>query len=161
MDRRTWGLAVAILGTTALAVGAMFALAERYQLALNVTPSLPGHVYLIDRKDKTPVKDGLIAFRVQNAAPLPDNITVVKIVKGLPGDEITVIDRSVYVNGRFLAWAKPQAMSGEPLVAIPSQTIGKDSFYVYAPHPDSFDSRYAKLGLIDSRQIVGTARELF
>ena len=150
-----------VFGIVALLLMGLYVFAHHWRVSINVTPSLPGHVYLIDLMDKTPVKDRLIAFRAENMAPIPDDVTVIKLVKGVADDVITVIDREVHVNGEFVAKAKSRAMSGEALEVIASQTIAKGSFFVWAPHPDSFDSRYQTPGLISTHQIIGTARELF
>ena len=161
MKRQPLMMGLVILGIASLLVSALIVVSSYWRVAINVTPSLPDHVYLIDLKDATPERDGLIAFKAQGMPPIPDQVTVVKIVRGLPGDVITVIERAVYVNGRFAGYAKPKSHTGESLMPITSQTIPEGKVFVHAPHPDSFDSRYAIPGLIDQAQVIGRARALF
>ena len=160
MKRQPLMMGLVILGITSLIVSALIVVSS-WRVAINVTPSLPGHVYLIDLKDKTPVTEGLIAFKARAMQPIPDGVTVIKVVRGVSGDLVTVINRRVEVNGRWVAHAKPTSRTGEPLVPIATQTIPNGRVFVYAPHPDSFDSRYAVPGLIEESQIIGRAYELF
>ena len=128
-----------------LGVGIVLAtFTHRYQIAINVTESLPGSVFLIDKKDRNVSRGRYVAFRWQNAAPIPDGVTVIKRVAGVEGDRVTVSNRTVYING-------------EPLTAITDTEIGPQNFYAAAEHPDSFDSRYAKPGLIPIAAVRGRA----
>ena len=161
MKRQPFLMGLVIWGLTSLIVSALIVVSSSWRVAINVTPSLPGHVYLIDLKDKTPVTEGLIAFRARAMQPIPNGVTVIKVVRGIAGDLVTVTDRQVEVNGRWVAYAKPTSRTGEPLVPSATQTIPNGRIFVYAPHPDSFDSRYAVPGLIDESQIIGRAYELF
>ncbi len=40
---------------------------------------------------------------------------------------------------------------------VSAGTIPPHKFFAYTPHKDSFDSRYNDLGLIDAKDIIGTA----
>ena len=130
---------------------------NRYQLALNMTESLPGTVFLIDKKDKTVSRGRYVAFTWKNAAPIPDGITVIKRVAGVEEDKVSVVNRTVLINGQKVGVAKTHSRTGDPLVAIPDATIPFGYFYASADHPDSFDSRYAKPGLIATSAIRGRA----
>lgn len=129
----------------------------RYQLALNMTESLPGTVFLIDKKDREVSRGRYVAFTWQGAAPIPDGITVIKRVAGVEGDQVTVIDRNVFINGQSVGKAKTHSRTGDPLVAISDAIIPFGYFYASADHPDSFDSRYAKPGLIPTNAVRGRA----
>jgi conjugal transfer pilin signal peptidase TrbI len=57
--------------------------------------------------------------------------------------------------------AKPRSQTGEPLVLGPTGVIPANHFYVYAPHKDSLDSRFALTGWIPLERVSGRAIPLF
>lgn len=130
---------------------------SRYQLAVNMTESLPGSVFLIDKSHKRAVKGELVAFTWKNAPPIPEGITVIKRVAGVTGDSVKVENRHVLINGLFVGRAKETSRTGEPLVAIDEGLIPQDYFFATGDHPDSFDSRYKRPGLISTDAIKGRA----
>lgn len=130
---------------------------SRYQLAVNMTKSLPGSVFLIDKSHKCAVKGELVAFTWKNAPPIPDGITVIKRVAGVSGDSVKVENRHVLVNGILVGRAKETSRTGEPLVAIDEGVIPLNYFFAAGDHPDSFDSRYERPGLISTDTIKGRA----
>ena len=141
-----------------LGVGIVLAtFTHRYQIAINVTESLPGSVFLIDKKDRNVSRGRYVAFRWQNAAPIPDGVTVIKGVAGVEGDRVTVSNRTVYINGLSVGKAKTPSRTRAPLTAITDTEIGPQNFYAAAEHPDSFDSRYANPGLIPIAAVRGRA----
>lgn len=130
---------------------------SRYQLAVNMTESLSGSVFLIDKSHKRAVKGELVAFTWKNATPIPDGITVIKRVAGVSGDTVSVQNRNVLINGISIGRAKETARTGEPLKVIGDCVIPKDHFFAAGDHPDSFDSRYLRPGLISTDAIKGRA----
>ena len=127
-----------------LGVGlALMLFTSRYQFAINVTDSLPGTVLLIDKKDK--------------AVSRGRYVTVIKRVAGIEEDQVTVINRTVFINGQKVGVAKTHSRSGQPLMATSDTIIPYGYFYASADHPDSFDSRYAKPGLISTSAVRGRA----
>ena len=73
------------------------------------------------------------------------------------GDVIEVRGRRIYVAGVFVGEAKPFAQSGRPLEAIESQVIPAGYVFMSGEHIDSYDSRYAEIGLIPRERIIGRA----
>lgn len=130
---------------------------SRYQLALNMTESLSGSVFLIDKSHKCALKGELVAFTWKNASPIPDGITAIKRVVGVAGDTVSVQNREVFINGSFVGRAKETSRTGEPLKVIGDCVIPKDHFFAAGDHPDSFDSRYEAPGLISTQVIKGRA----
>lgn len=130
---------------------------SRYQLALNMTESLQGTVFLIDKSHKRAVKGELVAFTWKNAPPIPDGITVIKRVAGVSGDAVRVVNRHVLMNGILIGRAKETSRTGEPLEVIAGCVIPENYFFAAGDHPDSFDSRYEAPGLISTRAIKGRA----
>ena len=134
----------------------------RFTLAINCTESLPEHVFLIDKADKTDfAEQDFIAFTSLNMPPIPDGLTIVKKVAGRGGDQIRVIDREVFIHETRLARAKPVSDAGTPLSVTREMVVPEHYYYVHAPHPDSYDSRYANVGLIGPARIVGRAYVIF
>lgn len=83
----------------------------------------------------------------------------VKYLVGVPGDRIEVVDRHVWVitaKGRFDAGiCKSHSRHGAPLEPIQSQVIPPGFVYMWAPHLDALDSRYAMMGLVPVKAIAG------
>ncbi len=144
-----------------LGLASLFISAHFWSLAINWGESLPGHLYLIHKTDRTLERGGVVAFRWHGTGPYPQGITFTKIVAGIPGDTVRFQGREVFVNDVHLASAKPFSRTGEPLQLGPTGVIPAHRFYVHAPHPDSLDSRYAITGWIDSAQVLGRAQRLF
>lgn len=87
-----------------------------------------------------------------------------------------ITDKEVYVNGKSIGIVKPFSKKLLPalefarnkkeekfsikefsLNAIDAGKIPTHKFFAYTPHKDSFDSRYQEIGLIDEKDIIGTA----
>ena len=83
------------------------------------------------------------------------------MVKGLPGDTVTVQDRRVLINGESVGQAKTQTFDHRALDPIQPTVIPPGSYYVQGSSPDSFDSRYRSSGLIRAEQVIGLVRPLF
>lgn len=84
-----------------------------------------------------------------------------KQVRGLPGDVVTVEERTVAVNGEVVGLAKPQAFDRRPLEPIVPTVIPPGHYYVQGTGPDSFDSRYRSSGLVRADQVIATVTPLF
>lgn len=134
---------------------------SRYQLAINFTESLPGTVFLIDKKDRRVEKGELVAFTWKGAAPIPDGVTVIKRVAGVPGERVHVENRFVFINQQPIGIAKTLSRTGEPLMPISDGVIPRLHFFAAGDHTDSFDSRYEKPGLIPFSSVRGRAYSLW
>lgn len=149
-----WGLLTLLVASVALAFHA------RYTMGVNVTASLPYHVFVI-AKGEHPARGQYVAFRWPGGGPYPAGVTFVKQIVGAAGDVITQVDRQFFVNGMSVGVAKPLSRSGRPLAPGPTGTLAAGQYYVRAPHPDSLDSRYALLGWISESEMIGRAYVLF
>ena len=144
---------------TLLAMAAFF-FQHCLRLGVNATESLPHSLYLIHKGES--IKRGdYVAFRWDGGGPYPAGVTFIKIVAGVPGDTISRINRTYYVNGSFVGTAKPYAKDGQPLALMETGVLKRDEYYVQAPHPDSLDSRYRLSGWIPKDRIIGRAYALF
>lgn len=151
--------------TLLLAIAFLLTITHRYQLALNMTESLPQTLFLIDKEDHALARNDYFAFRWTQGGPIPNGIIVVKQIKGVTGDVIgqRIIDKNAYItiNDEPVAKLKARARNGDVLVPIRPTQLTRGEFFAYAPHPDSLDSRYALTGVIKASQIVGRAYPLF
>lgn len=131
---------------------------KHYLIGLNTSDSLPGMFFLVYR-DQVPDTDDIIAFRAPETRFYRERLFL-KLVKGRAGDVLSWQGRTVLINGQSMGIAKGHSKSGEPLAPTPGMTIGNDQFFTWTPHPDSFDSRYSDIGLIDATRVVGRAVRL-
>lgn len=132
-----------------------------FKLGINVTESLPFKAFVVTKFDHKVSKDDYVSFAWEGSGPYPKGIEFVKIVKGVPGDVVSYRDRLVFINGEFVAIAKSQSKTGKPLELGPSGVIPQGTYFVYAPHPDSLDSRYAVTGWIGQSAVRGRAYPIF
>lgn len=150
------------LGGAALALGATTDFASNHALMINASPSLPYWAIWLDRS-AVPARGDLILFdpppsalltRHFGAAPQPFG----KQVMGVAGDVVTEKGRTFFVGGKAVAVAKVVSRFGEPLALGPTGTIPKGCYFVATDHKDGFDSRYAAIGWICARSVLGVGR---
>lgn len=115
----------------------------------NRSNSLPGRMFIGTSWTFTPQRGDVISFD-HPTFPAP----IAKIVVGVAGDKVTIINGRVLVNGVDHGVILDKSpTSGTPLTPIQSCTIPDDYVYVWSPHPESFDSRYQDIGLIHVSRI--------
>ena len=136
-----------------------------FALTLNVSDSLPGTVFLV-QKGTTPDKGQLAAFRYAGGGPYERGALFLKQMLGVPGSLVIGMDigsgyRDYFVDGQCAGRAKPRAKTGMPLDPGPSGVIPAGRYYMAAPNPDSLDSRYDLVGWVAEEQIVGRAFRIF
>ena len=148
--------------------------ARSHIFLINRSASLPHWAFFIERGAlpsrgdiaffKLPKTD--LAVRHFGERPAPFG----KIVYGMPGDVIERHGENVSIrmegdNGASLVKVVGQTKSltktGEVLVRGPVGVIPQDCYYMGSPHKDGFDSRYAAVGLVCARQVIGVARRVF
>jgi conjugal transfer pilin signal peptidase TrbI len=151
---RRWGVAYA-----AAVVGAIW-FHSHYALGLNATHSLPGTLYLIER-GTIPQRGEYVALRWAGGGPYPMGVTFIKVLAGQPGDAVTRDGATFVVAGTAIGQAKQLSRRGEPLQPGPTGILPEGRYFVFAPHPDSLDSRYALTGWIAREQIIGRAHAIF
>ena len=72
--------------------GLIFLFGQNYKIAINVTDSLPGHVYLVSKGELPKKNNDPVAFvwvDHEKKTPFPSGVTFVKLAAGLPGDVVT------------------------------------------------------------------------
>ena len=85
-------------------------------------------------------------------------VPYLKTVRGVPGMTVTVdADGTVRIDGEPVGRAKTHALDGRPLAPIAPGVVPPGHYYLFADHADSHDSRYAEIGLVPRRRILGRA----
>jgi len=156
--KRLWAaLGLTVVGSIALS--ALSAWRDNHVLLINVTESLPNWAFLIRRTHAASRGDfvffdpphGDLVRRHFGTKPQMFG----KIVYGMPGDIVAHRGSIVLINGKPVARMKPRTRFGEPLTPGAEGAVPANCYFAGSPHPDGFDSRYAEIGFVCSRQIIG------
>lgn len=137
-----------------------FWIGNHFSLVFNQTDSLPQKVWLLALNQKPKTGD-YVAFKPPPKSGIPKEIILHKQVLGVSGDIVSQEGRDFFINGKYIATAKTHSLKGEPLALGPVGTLKEGQYYVSTPHPDSFDSRYKKMGWINSDSILGVLYPLW
>ena len=164
--RQRWFVYLPVLAVWGLAYARLFVdPTPRVPLLFNWTPSLPYRMALLQYGPHTLQRGDFIVFAFAGEAqahyPGLRGQPFFKIVRGVPGDVVTVTDRQVAVNGQPVGIAKTEAYDHRPLAPIAPIVIPPGHYYVQGTHPDSFDSRYQESGLVRAEQVIGVVVPLF
>jgi conjugal transfer pilin signal peptidase TrbI len=164
--RRRWYVYLPVFAIWGLAYARLFVdPTPRVPLLFNWTPSLPYRMALLQSGPHTLQRGDFIVFAFAGEAqihyPGLRGQPFFKIVRGVPGDVVTVTGRQVAVNGEAVGMAKTQAYDHRPLAPIAPTVIPPGHYYVQGTHPDSFDSRYRESGLVRAEQVIGVVVPLF
>ena len=170
--RQRWLLGAGLVAALVLWRG-LDDLAHNHLFLINRSPSLPNWAYVVER--------GKLPARGQVAFFLPPRNALVeahfgktpsafgKIALGLAGDviahrgdDVVLLPTVTAASGRHVASSvvghlKPRTMQGEVLKPGPVGRIPDGCYYMGSAHKDGFDSRYAAIGFVCRRQIVGVA----
>jgi conjugal transfer pilin signal peptidase TrbI len=144
-----------------LAIAGVYAMVVPYAaIEWNGTESLPGKVFLIVKWQR-PGLGEMGIFQPPANPYYPKGFAFTKIVMGEPGDVISHHGRDVLLNGKVIGTCL-QWDSGHRrrLNMTPDGIIPPGYHFVWTPHPHSYDSRYADIGLISDKQIFGKAYRL-
>lgn len=156
---RTWCITGLTIMSTLIYMG-LRDWSENHAFLINASDSLPNWAFLIE-KNKTPKRGQYVFFHVPEtrlitahfgAHPKPFG----KLVYGMPGDLVTRAADYVAVGGVKVAHLKPFTKRGEPLAPGPLGKVPQGCYFVATPHPDGFDSRYADIGFVCTKAVIGT-----
>ncbi len=129
--------------------------------------SLPYPLWVHTKFSPTTIERG--DYVVVNLPPevsriFPPGAAFIKEVVGVPGDVVQAQDRVFTVipatpgqEAVQIGKAKVVSRKGLSLMAGPVGVIPPGRYFVRGTHPDSLDSRYAMLGWVSDRDIVGSA----
>lgn len=143
-------------------VAALLTWTHFFKVCWNVSTSIDYYqLFVVAKQDHDIHREDYIGFTWHGAGPYKKGLTFGKIVKGMPGDVVTVKGRDFYINGKFVATAKEKAKTGQTLKPGLTGVIPPGHYFVYAPSPDSLDSRYAITGWIKAENVIGKAIPIF
>jgi conjugal transfer pilin signal peptidase TrbI len=126
-------------------------LTDRVQLLINTSSSLPNRYFLHLPKIK-PVKGDITTYEHQSGQRL------IKKIMGVEGDVISYdVHGFVWVGTTKIGKPHPSNRRGDILHAISPGMIPKDHVFLYTPHDESLDSRYADVGLVYIKHLHGKA----
>lgn len=117
-------------------------------LRINTSESLPFY-FFTSSKIKHVQRNMYVTIR----HPLAKS-KLAKQVVGIPGDLIRIEDGVIYISDKVYGKILTHSRSGSPMTPINEGLIPEGYFFVYATHPQSFDSRYAEFGLVSLDQLV-------
>lgn len=138
----------------------ILAIAHQYiAFGFNASESLEHHVFFL-QKNKLVGQDDFVVFKKETENILPDNTRFIKQVAGVAGDVITHQSGKVFINGHEIGEIKQRTKSGKLLWPGYTGKIPEGFYFVYTPHPRSFDSRYSQMGLIHESEIIARAYPL-
>jgi len=144
-----------ILLAVVLVISALGYAKERWAFGLNMTESLPHWAFIVDSQHR-PGRGDAAMFEVPDNPYYPDQ-PFVKRIAGIAGDRIENRDGEIFVAGRSIGIAKSHARDGRPLAAISDQIIPAGYVFMTGTHVDSYDSRYAEIGLVPLERVMGRA----
>lgn len=131
------------------------AFAQRFELSINVSESLPGYLYVVE-KGVLPSKGEYASFYYHSDFIYPKGVRFLKRVVGVEGDVVHSINHHFYVNGADVGFAMSETSSGKPIQQNSFDgVIPAGHYYVRGDHPLSLDSRYQVCGLITNPMIIG------
>jgi conjugal transfer pilin signal peptidase TrbI len=161
--RHLWGL-LGLFIACSVVFGAIVDWRQRHVFLINASDSLPNWAFLIQR-GAMPARDDYVFFDpphhplvVRHFGPRPSMFG--KVVYGVAGDIVSHDGLQVRINGRTVARMKPMTRFGEPLTPGATGPIPRGCFFAGSPHPDGFDSRYAEIGFVCRKQIIGVGEPI-
>lgn len=135
---------IAVLLTCCL-IGSLLTIDPVFGIRFTVSPSLPYKVF-ISRSCTHIVKNQYVSFEHPQS-----NILLAKQVIGIAGDRISIQENQICINNQVYGNILERSKSGQHLHPIAEGIIPEGYLFVYAPHPDSFDSRYQEFGLVNQK----------
>ncbi|MFC6842361.1 S26 family signal peptidase [Xanthomonas theicola] len=161
------------LAIAAIIVGGVILAAYGMELAglrfyVNLTPSVPRGIYLVDTTQRAPVAGQYVLFVPPADAAkllygrdyLRPGAPLVKTVQGMPGDTYCIADDGIRIGGKVLGPVSSIDSKGRDLPRIRGcYTIQDGAFLPLGLGlPNSFDGRY--FGAVSDHLIIGHARLL-
>lgn len=161
--KRLWGmLGVLLVGSIVLT--AVSDWRDSHAFLINTTDSLPNWAFVIHR-NQLPARGDYVFFDPPSTPLVRRHFGTKpkmfgKIVYGMPGDVVGHHGPNVTINGKTVARMKPLTRLGEPLTLGVVGAIPQGCYFAGTPHKDGFDSRYADIGFVCRKQIVGTGEPI-
>ncbi len=129
---------------------------DRVDIVMNASTSLEDPAYLMLEHPVALTKGAVIAAEMPEPLKAKfDGFQYVKVIRGLPGDEITLDGAGNPCINAFECFPLSRE-NGEPISpAIKPGVIPANHFAVFGTSDDSLDSRYAAIGLVHKDELIG------
>jgi type IV secretory pathway protease TraF len=142
-----------------------------YRLAVNVSNSLPFHVFIVDTKDSSRhniERNNYIQFYNKNTKYY-EGRKFTKKVLAVGGDVLNIEQLETPIDNiqaiikfrNVILEVKDYTTLGTKVYTNNIAVIPKDMLFVVGTHRESFDSRYMEFGLIKKSEVLGVAKPLF
>jgi len=144
-----------------VALAALAASLIPQRIAVTLTPSVRHRIYLLDRapEKQNISKTSYVLLRIDSKYLGGARITI-KQVACREGDTLRVEEARYYCNNVYLGKAKAFSLKGERVGHFNYDgVIPADDLFVFADHPDSFDSRY--FGFVRKDDVLAIAYPIF
>ena len=152
---------LAFVVTSSLLTLTAYAATPWFELVVNRSNSLPGTLYFLD-KTTAPACGDATVFDMPVDSRFYRGSRMIKLIHGYPGDTISLVGQTVYLNNIKVAEAMQRTTNRQyDLYAIDAGAIPDKHFYLAASHPRSYDSRYRSFGLRHADELFGTAHRIF
>ncbi len=133
----------------------------RYDLSINVSNSLSGTLYLVEKR-VLPSRNDYAVFLYPSDFIYHKNSRFLKRVVGVAGDVVESNNHQFSVNGKPVGTALPVTSQGFQISENDFHgVIPAGYYYMMGDHPKSLDSRYQVVGLVPSQLVVGRGYQLF
>ena len=102
------------------------------------------HVFLVDTRDRTPARGELFAFVSHDTGFYPDGQIMIKIMAGIPGDQVVVTTEDTRVNGHVAAVGLDAAVAAgaDPRAFERALILDPGELFMVGSSRLSLDSRY-------------------
>jgi conjugal transfer pilin signal peptidase TrbI len=130
-------------------------ISQHMRILISISPSLH-ETYFLHFPSVKPRKGDVTVYAHSGGRQL------IKKVLGIAGDRIYYDeDKNLWVEGFKVGKCLPKNSYGCLLDPIQPGVIPKDFVFLFAPHSESLDSRYTKIGLIHQDNLLGKAIALW
>jgi len=138
-----------------------WAFSTKYEIDINLSNSLGGTVYLIE-KGALPSRNDYAAFYYPGDFIYPKHARFLKRVVGVAGDTVESKEHQFFVNGKPAGVALPVTSDGRLIEENDFRgVIPAGYYYMQGDHPKSLDSRYKVVGLVSDQMLIGRGYRLF
>lgn len=146
---KNWMIAVACFAMT---LHAFYTLVDNVHVVINRSDSLPIKTFLHLYRQYPHKGDYTLVSSPWYGARL------IKKVIAEAGEKVFYDQNGMlYVGSQQVGKVKNLSKTGRILTPLKEQVIPENYVFLYAPHDDSFDSRYAELGLVHKNALQGRA----
>lgn len=160
MKSFTKSLLIDVIIAIALAGAVLYFVRPTIVKQTSMQDTLQPNDYIIMYKrayaNETPERGDIVIFKSNMTDESGNSKLLIKRVIGLPGDEITIKDGKVYLNGEI--YEEDYTKDGTTTGFMNEYVVPEDRYFVLGDNRAvSIDSRYDEIGCIHAEDIAGKA----